>query len=240
MATREDSIIPLLPDNTYHIYNRGINKENIFKEERNYNFFLSLFDKYCSSYLDTFAYCLIPNHFHLAIRPKNEEEIFKIIKQDYERLPKNFLNSLASKNINFDADLRNLDYIPTELKRESAAWFVSDRIKIMMTSFSKSLNNQEKRKGSLLEKPFKRKLIESEAQLQYLIWYIHRNPVHHKISSHYSDYEHSSFQSFLSRKPTKIKRKEVFNLFQGKDKFIDYHEKAIENWEEMQHLNIEK
>jgi hypothetical protein len=30
----------------YHIFNRGNNKENIFIEEKNYPFFLSLLDKY--------------------------------------------------------------------------------------------------------------------------------------------------------------------------------------------------
>ena len=31
---------PLQPDTYYHIYNRGINKEDLFKEDRNYHYFL--------------------------------------------------------------------------------------------------------------------------------------------------------------------------------------------------------
>ena len=33
-------------DTYYHIYNRGVNHENIFIEERNYFYFLNLYNKY--------------------------------------------------------------------------------------------------------------------------------------------------------------------------------------------------
>ena len=66
----------LEPDRIYHIYNRGINGENIFKEERNYRYFLEKYAKYVKPIADTFAYCLLKNHFHIAIRTKSEAEIF--------------------------------------------------------------------------------------------------------------------------------------------------------------------
>lgn len=52
----------------YHIFNRGNNRENIFKEEENYHYFLKQYDKYLSGVVDTYAYCLMPNHFHLLVR----------------------------------------------------------------------------------------------------------------------------------------------------------------------------
>lgn len=63
-------IIPLEPGCIYHIYNRGINGENLFVEERNYSYFLSLYAKYIPDVADTFAYCLLKNHFHLLVRIK--------------------------------------------------------------------------------------------------------------------------------------------------------------------------
>jgi putative transposase len=62
--------IELLENQYYHIYNRGNNRENIFCKEKNYNYFLKRYDYYLSEYSDTFAYCLLPNHFHLLIRVK--------------------------------------------------------------------------------------------------------------------------------------------------------------------------
>ena len=60
---------------TYHLYNRGNNRENLFYKPDNYFYFLRQFDKYLSNYIDVFAYCLLPNHFHFLIRVKEEDEI---------------------------------------------------------------------------------------------------------------------------------------------------------------------
>ena len=65
---------PLEEGQFYHIYNRGINGENLFKEERNYAYFLQQYAKYLEPVVQTFAYCLLPNHFHLLVRVKTLEE----------------------------------------------------------------------------------------------------------------------------------------------------------------------
>src|SRR5690349_21761523 len=66
---------PLLYDTYYHIYNRGVNGEDIFVEERNYDLFLRLFEKHLLPVCDLFAYCLLKNHFHVSVRVRSEEEI---------------------------------------------------------------------------------------------------------------------------------------------------------------------
>lgn len=58
----------------YHIFNRGNNRETVFCEQRNYIYFLKLYEKYILTVADTFAYCLLPNHFHLLVRIKTAEE----------------------------------------------------------------------------------------------------------------------------------------------------------------------
>ena len=68
-------IEPLIAGNYYHIYNRGIDSCNLFTEPDNYEYFLSLYDKYISPVADTFAWVLMPNHFHFLIRVKEELEI---------------------------------------------------------------------------------------------------------------------------------------------------------------------
>ncbi len=65
-------IEPLIAGNYYDIYNRGINSCNLFKETDNYEYFLSLYDKYISPVADTFAWVLIPNHFLFLIRVKED------------------------------------------------------------------------------------------------------------------------------------------------------------------------
>lgn len=62
------TLTPLLPGQYYHIYNRGNNRENIFQEERNYAYFLNLYAKYIEPVGETYAYCLLRNHFHFSVR----------------------------------------------------------------------------------------------------------------------------------------------------------------------------
>jgi putative transposase len=61
--------------NYYHVYNRGINSCDLFKEAGNYEYFLNLYDKYISPIADTFAWVLMPNHFHFLVKLKEEKEI---------------------------------------------------------------------------------------------------------------------------------------------------------------------
>jgi len=63
--------IPLEENKFYHIYNRGNNRGNIFYNSGNYEFFLRKFDEYLSEFIDTYAFCLLPNHFHFLIGVKD-------------------------------------------------------------------------------------------------------------------------------------------------------------------------
>ena len=64
--------VPLLPGMYYHIYNRGNNRENIFGEEKNYFYFLRLYARHIEPVAETYAYCLLGNHFHFLIRVREE------------------------------------------------------------------------------------------------------------------------------------------------------------------------
>ncbi|MCV9385522.1 hypothetical protein [Reichenbachiella ulvae] len=75
----------LLPNTVFHIYNRGINGAPIFFEKRNYYYFLQQYAKYVDPFVETYAYCLMNNHFHLMIRVKPEEHLESVIKTGTEK-----------------------------------------------------------------------------------------------------------------------------------------------------------
>jgi len=82
---------PLKPGVFYHIYTRGVNREDIFVQERNYRYFLQLYAKHVEPAAETYAYCLLKNHLHVLARIK-----------DAEKDPKGFpkpLGSIAFSNL---------------------------------------------------------------------------------------------------------------------------------------------
>ena len=60
--------------NYYHIFNRGANRQNIFFLPKNYDYFLKLLKEFLGEYVYFLAYALMPNHFHLIIKVKDEIE----------------------------------------------------------------------------------------------------------------------------------------------------------------------
>ncbi len=87
------------PGAIYHIYNRGNNKENIFFEEKNYDYFLQLFSKYILPIADVYSFCLLKNHFHFLLRIKDYEELEKNKKTNPSQQFSNLFNSYT-KSIN--------------------------------------------------------------------------------------------------------------------------------------------
>ena len=59
----------------YHVYNRGVNRCNIFHEKANYLYFLNLFVTHIAPVVEVYAYCLLPNHFHFLLRLKEADAI---------------------------------------------------------------------------------------------------------------------------------------------------------------------
>jgi putative transposase len=85
-----------VPEQYYHVYSRGSNKQLIYYDDDDYSFFLSLFKRYISSttqrsksrvaYPNYFgkvelnAYCLMPNHFHLLVYQCAEDGLKKLMQ----------------------------------------------------------------------------------------------------------------------------------------------------------------
>lgn len=81
----KSNISPLQPESFYHIYNRGNNGENIFKASENYSYFLNKYIKFIPEVADTYAYCLLKNHFHILIKTKCELDIRENYSQKGEQ-----------------------------------------------------------------------------------------------------------------------------------------------------------
>jgi len=64
--------VKLITGEYYYLYNRGSNREAIFREWENYRFFLRRIRRYLLPSLHISAYCRMPTHYHLLTRANSD------------------------------------------------------------------------------------------------------------------------------------------------------------------------
>jgi putative transposase len=84
--------LPLFSGSIYHVYNRTNNGEKLFLDDEHRQFFLSRYQRYMSPLVDTYAYCLLSNHFHFLIKVKPMKDLLQVSK-DTEKMMKGGLVS---------------------------------------------------------------------------------------------------------------------------------------------------
>lgn len=193
---------PILEDRFYHIYNRGVNGEVIFKTKRNYDFFLKKIEENLVPVSDIYAYCLMSNHFHLLVKIKSFQEMESLVK------------------------VSNLD--KAEKGLHSPQNIFSKQFSRVFNSYSQAFNKENGRHGSLIESPFKRKEISDTKGLQNLIVYIHRNLQSHGLLTSFEDYELSSYSKVVNEQHSFLKTSDVIEFFDNKENFIISHKREVD------------
>ncbi|MFA7688101.1 MAG: transposase [Moheibacter sp.] len=193
---------PIEADKFYHIYNRGVNGEVIFKSTRNFDFFLKKVEEYLIPVCEIYAYCLLPNHFHFLVRIKSESELESLVK------------------------VSNLDKAERGLHTQQNIF--SKQFSRLFNSYSQAFNKENGRHGSLIESPFKRKEINNLDYLRRVLIYIHRNPQLHELVEDFRDYNYSSYKSILNNSENFLQKNEIIELFDDKENFIFCHNKELD------------
>lgn len=175
----------LLPGNIYHIYNRGNDKQLIFHIRENYLYFLNKIRKHMRPYIDIFAYCLMPNHFHFLVYTSG----------------------------NFNKDIFSKEY------------------KILLSSYTRALNNQRNKTGSLFQQNSRARCLtyvsDKKNDFDYGLLcfnYIHQNPIKARLVSKIENWEFSSFPDYIGlRRGTLCNKSEAFRILNlPKDKEAFY------------------
>lgn len=184
----------------YHVVNRAIGNEQLFKSHDNFDFFLNKMEKYILPVADIYAYCLLPNHFHFLIKTHDEQTLQKL-----------YTNTTGKSS--------GEDY---------QHQFIAKQWSNLLNSYSKSYNDLYHRMGSLFLKSTKRVSLSDINALCYVAFYIHKNPVHHGYTDSMSNWKWTSYNSILSSQKTYIKKDEILEWFGGLYPFIAHHKQAIE------------
>ena len=178
--------IPFVPDIYYHFYNRGNNRQAIFFEPENYLFFLRRFRKYLVPFVDVLVYCLMPTHYHILVRVKQQtSEVLKtsdVSKQvslamqkfiisytkamnlRFSRVGALFQGQFQAKPIQTDSHLRNLCiYIHANPVKDGLVAALEDWI------YSNYLKWLGQRKGTLVDPQFIQEHFGSPEEYQQLV-----------------------------------------------------------------------
>ncbi len=194
--------IPLQAEQTYHIWTHANGSESLFRCKENFRYFLERYRYHVHPVVETFAYCLMPNHLHLMVRVRKEEELRAF-----------FLNKIKDKPIS----------PPYPTGFENLSGMVSQQFSNLFNSYTKAYNKLYERKGSLFTRSFNRKNITSDAYFVRLIAYIHNNPVHHGFVQAANDWMFSSWHAYLQDKRTSINKIETMKWFENMDNFKLIH-----------------
>lgn len=82
----EHKLPPILPGNFYHLHNKSSGHQKLFVTDENYHFFLEKYKHYMGPVADTYAYVMMPEHFHFLVKIKNEGELVKYFSKNRQKL----------------------------------------------------------------------------------------------------------------------------------------------------------
>ena len=205
----------LKPDTTYHIFNHANGFENVFHEDDNFRYFLEKYQLYITPIAETYAYCLMPNHFHLVVRIRKREVIETIIR-----------NKNNTSN-NFSIDNKEIEK------------FLSKQFSNLFSSYTQSFNKVYKRMGSLFIKNFKRETILDKKHFFNVIIYTHRNPIHHGFCTAFTDWGYSSYSETIEQRSKIIEVDKLIKIFGSKQQLIEAHKSNLDKFNRLTELEID-
>ena len=176
--------VPLVTDNIYHIFNRGVNKQNIFSSESDYDYFLRSATHY------------------LIKSSKFSYEKFKSSKPSGPNDP-------GSLGLNDKPKVKIIAYVlmPNHfhfLMKQIADTGITSYMQQLSNSYSHYFNTKHERVGPLFQSRFKNVLIETDEQFTHLSRYIHLNPLVSGLTNKLSEYPWSSYLAYLQKTESEI------------------------------------
>ncbi|MCP3931450.1 MAG: hypothetical protein GY705_20380 [Bacteroidetes bacterium] len=141
----------------HEVYNQGNNRQQLFFSEENYLYFLWKMRAYLLPFGDLVVYCLMPNHFHWLFFVRKLEILHTELQEHMKRVEgmrsKGMTRSHAFTKTSSQSKSEGMTDSHTLTRRET----LNESIGILLRSYTRAINKQQKRSGSLFRKKCKAK-----------------------------------------------------------------------------------
>jgi len=195
-----------LENGYYHIYNRGVEKKNIFLDEQDYSVFLSYFKEY--------------------LLPKNEKELYdrlsdpEISYKEKDKIIKLLRMNNFHEEITLLAYCLMLNHFHFMIKQKSFN-SIDKFMQSLCTRYTMYFNKKYKRVGHLYQGVYKAVAVENEEQYLYLTKYIHRQALASQGQTLQD--QPSSYEDYLGLRHTEwVKPKEILSHFSETSPSLSY------------------
>jgi putative transposase len=211
----------LVENEYYHIYNRGVDKRNVFSDDFDYIRFLQSIQEFNN--VDP-----IGSLYEKNIREKKNGSLASFVEA---KLPKLVEIICYCQNPN------HYHFILKQISEKGIEKFMHK----LGTGYTKYFNQKYKRTGSLFQGPFKSAQINPNNFL-YLSAYVNCNSEVHGIAKA-ENYRWCSFQDYIGKRSGKLcSKKIILDQFKNQKDYFDFAKKnavAMKEKKEFQKLLIE-
>ena len=209
-----------IEDSYYHIYNRGVEKRNIFLDDQDYSVFLSYLKTYLLPKDKNQLISILANP---NINYKEKDKVLKLLRLN------NFSDNL--KLIAYCLMPNHFHFLIHQKDKNTIKIFMNS----LITRFSMYFNKKYKRVGPLFRGVYKAVLVKTDEQLVYLSRYIHFQAIA-QTASQVQPLQHlyhpSSYQNFLGNISQKwINPSDVLVFFQSKKSLGRFGFKKINSYQ---------
>lgn len=181
-----NSVKTYIPIGYYHVYNRGVNKRSIFKDEQDYGVFLSYLKTYLSQRDDMHLRTIISDP--AASQKEKASALSTLQLSNYHQRVELLAYCLMVNHFHL-------------LIKQTEANDMQSFLQSLLTRYTVYFNRRHKRTGGLFQGRYRAVLVDNDSQLLHLTRYIHRNPIATLASSKRSDLfcQPSSYQNYLGK-----------------------------------------
>jgi len=219
--------IPLVSNEIYHVYNRGVEHRPIFLSKRDYE---RAFESLTFYQFQNFPY----SFSHVIRLPKQERE--------------EILSKLSNKSPRL-VDILCFSFMPNHihlLLKQVIDNGISKCVGNLINSYTRYFNVRHERDGHLFQGQFKAVRIETDEQLMHVSRYIHLNPYSSYVFKDIKDletYPWTSFPEYIGTASTKICNTTIilplFPSMNNYKKFVFDQANYQRRLEDIKHLVIE-